>query len=66
MMDHVGKICQFYLELLFKHSLGRWDLLGVDEAATGQAKKSPLRKNKATNKERFAVVVVYTQVPGEF
>ena len=51
MMDHVGKICQFYLELLFKHSLGRWDLLGVDEAATGQAKKARSGKTKQPTKK---------------
>ena len=51
MMDHVGKICQFYLELFFKHSLGRWERLGVDEAATGQAKKARSGKTKQPTKK---------------
>ena len=51
MLDNVGKICQFYLELFFKHSLGRWDLLGVDEAATGQAKKARSGKTKQPTKK---------------
>ena len=50
MMGNVGKICQFYLELFFKHSLGRWELLGVDEAATGQAKKPA--PEKQSNQQR--------------
>ena len=50
MLDNVGKICQFYLELFFKHSLGRWELLGVDEAATGQAKKPA--PEKQSNQQR--------------
>lgn len=40
MMDNVGRICRFFLEFKFKHSLGRWDHAMADEAATGQAKKA--------------------------
>lgn len=35
MLDNIGRICTFFLEYNFKHSLGRWQRGMVDEAATG-------------------------------
>ena len=35
MVSHVGLICKFILETMFKHALGRWTYCVMDESATG-------------------------------
>ena len=35
MLEHIGTICKFALEIGFKHQLGRWDYAVIDESATG-------------------------------
>ena len=35
MVSHVGCICNFILETMFKHALGRWTYCAMDESATG-------------------------------
>ena len=35
MVGHIGTICKFILETMFKHSLGRWTYCVMDESATG-------------------------------
>lgn len=66
MMDHTGKICQYYLEALFKASLGKWESLSVDEAATGQAKKARSGKAKQATKKGlrwWLSLVKYREAP---
>ena len=35
MVSHVGCICNFILETMLKHALGRWTYCVMDESATG-------------------------------
>ena len=37
MLDNIGRICTFFLDYNFKHSLGRWQRGMVDEAAAGSS-----------------------------